>query len=117
MIIAAVRTVRAPAMPGEYDIHGMIAAALAGAGLDFVHEYRLAPRCRLDFICAGIAIEVKKGRPQPAQLARQLTRYMESPLVREMVVVTQRRVPLPEYICGKRVHAVPLNMLWGVALP
>lgn len=117
MIIAALKSVRAPAMPGEYDLHAMVAAALDEAGLEYGHEYRLAPRCRLDFMCSGVAIEVKKGRPQSAELIRQLGRYMEHEAVREMVVVTQRRVRLPDAICGKRVRLVALNMLWGVALP
>lgn len=116
-MISAIQTVRVPAMPGEYDIHAMIADALNAAGIDCVHEFPLAPRCRVDFMCGDIAVEVKKGRPQPAQLLRQLNRYMLAPGVREMVVVMQRRVRLPEYLCGKRLHAVSLNMLWGVALP
>ncbi len=117
VIIAALKSVRAPAMPGEYDLHAMVAAALDEAGLEYVHEYRLAPRCRLDFMCSGIAIEIKKGRPQSRELVRQLTRYMAHEEVREMVVVMQRRVTLPETICGKKVRLVALNMLWGVALP
>lgn len=116
-ITAALCSVRVPAMPGEYDLHGMIAAALTEAGLEYVHEYKLAPRCRLDFMCSGIAIEVKKGRPKSAELMRQLARYMEHDEVREMVVVVQKRVWLPDTICGKRVRLVALNMLWGVALP
>lgn len=116
-VISAIRTVRAPAAPGEYDIHAMLAAAFEAAGIEYVHEYRLAPRCRLDFMCSGVAVEVKKGRPQAAQLARQLGRYMQCGDVREMVVVVQKRTPLPETIYGKHVYSVSLNMLWGVALP
>ena len=116
-VIRAINSVRVPAQPGEYDIHGMIAAALDGEGLDFVHEYRLGPRRRVDFMCGDVAVEVKKGRPQRAQLVSQLARYMECPQVEELVVVMQRRVPLPETIHGKKVHVVSLNMLWGVALP
>jgi len=116
-IIAALKGVRVPAMPGEYDLHGMIAAALDEAGLEYEHEYRLAPRCRLDFMCAGVAIEVKKGRPNGTDLVRQISKYMIHEEVREMVVVVQKRVHLPETICGKRVRLVALNMLWGVALP
>jgi len=117
MIIAALGRVRVPAMPGEYDLHAMIAAALDEAGLEYEHEYRLAPRCRLDFMCAGVAIEVKKGRPRSSELLGQLKRYMEHEDVREMVVVMQRRVSLPDTVCGKRLRIVALNMLWGVALP
>lgn len=116
-VIRAISSVRVPAQPGEYDIHGLIAAALEGEGLDFAHEYRLGPRRRVDFMCGGVAVEVKKGRPQRAQLISQLTRYMEAPETKALVVVMQRRVALPDTICGKRVHVISLNMLWGVALP
>ena len=117
MVVSAISRVRAPAMPGEYDLHAMIAAAFDGAEIPYEHEFRLAPRCRLDFMCAGVAVEVKKGRPKSAELLRQLTRYMEKPEVREMVVVVQKRVSLPDTVCGKKVRIVALNMLWGVALP
>jgi len=117
MVVSAISRVRAPAMPGEYDLHSMIAAALDGAEIPYEHEFRLGPRCRLDFMCAGVAVEVKKGRPDGRELLRQLTRYMEKIEVREMVVVVQRRVNLPPTICGKPVRLVALNMLWGVALP
>lgn len=116
-IIAALETVRAPALPGEYDLHGMIAAALERAGIPCAHEYRLAPRCRIDFLCGDVGIEVKKGRPVPAQLRKQLSRYLESDELREVVVVMQRAVHMPETISGKRVHVVSLNMNWGIALP
>ena len=33
-----------------------------------------------------------------------------------MIVVLQRPCHLPESICGKPVHVVALNRLWGVAL-
>lgn len=116
-IISALETVRAPAMPGEYDLHGMIADALKNAGVDCAHEYRLAPRCRIDFLCGRVGVEVKKGRPASAQLRNQLARYMESDEIGEMIVVMQKAVRLPERIRGKRVHVVSLNMNWGVALP
>ena len=116
-IIRALRRVRVPAQPGEYDIHGAIAEALAAAEIAFIHEYPLGPRRRVDFLCGKIAIEVKKGRPQPAALIRQLTGYLESGAVDEIIVVTQKRVTIPETIRGKRVQAVSLNANWGLALP
>lgn len=116
-VAAAIGRVRVPAMPGEYDLHAMIAAALDEAEIPYEHEFRLAPRCRLDFMCDGVAVEVKKGRPKAAELVRQISRYMEKPGVREMVVVVQKRVSLPPAVCGKPVRLVALNMLWGVALP
>lgn len=116
-MISAINSVRVPAMPGEYDIHAMISAAFEAAGIPHEHEYKLGPRCRVDFMCSGVAVEIKKGRPVPSKLITQLRRYMQSPDVREMVVVMQKRVDLPDTLCGKPLHVVSLNMLWGVALP
>lgn len=116
-IDAALSGLRMPAMPGEYDIHSQIAAALSENGLEYSHEYRLAPRCRIDFRVGRVGIEVKKGRPSSAQLTKQLRRYLDSPELDGMVVVMQRVVSLPAFIAGKPVHIISLNRLWGVALP
>ena len=116
-IAAALASVRVPARPEEYDIHAAVAEALAGAGLDYIHEYRLGPRCRIDFAVGRVGIEVKKGRPATAQLVRQLRRYLESDALDGIVVVTQRATALPDTLCGRPVRQVSLNRLWGVALP
>jgi len=116
-IINVLASVRVPAQPEEYDIHAAVAEALAGAGLAYAHEYRLGPRCRIDFAVGRVGIEVKKGRPATAQLVRQLRRYLESDMLEGIIVVTQRATVLPDTICGKPVRQVSLNRLWGVALP
>lgn len=113
----ALAALRVPAEPGEYDIHGEIAAALAAAGLCYDHEYRLGPRCRVDFRVGRIGIEVKKGRPAAAALHRQLARYLAFDALDAVVVITQKHTPLPERIGGKPVLQISLNRLWGVALP
>ena len=115
-ILSALSTLRVPAEPGEYDIHGQIASALSAAGLDFAHEYRLGPRCRVDFLVGRVGIEVKKGRPAAA-LHRQLARYLAFDALDAVVVITQKHTPLPERIGGKPVLQISLNRLWGVALP
>jgi hypothetical protein len=106
-----------PAQPEEYDIHTQVAEALGAAGLSFAHEYRLGPRCRIDFRVGRIGIEVKKGRPAPSELTKQLRRYLESDALDGMIVVTQRVTALPATINGKPVKLITLNRLWGVALP
>ena len=113
----ALSSVRVPAQPEEYDIHAAVAEALAGAGLDYIHEYRLGPRCRIDFAVGRVGIEVKKGRPAASPLVKQLRRYLESDALDAVVVVMQRGITLPERIAGKPVAVVSLNRLWGVALP
>ena len=116
-ILSALSAVRMPAQPEEYDIHAQVAAALGAAGLPFEHEYRLGPRCRIDFRVGRVGIEVKKGRPASSDLTRQLRRYLASDALDAVIVVTQRVVALPGTLCGKPVHLISLNRLWGVALP
>ena len=116
-IVRALSAVRMPAQPEEYDIHARIAEALTEAGIACEHEYRLAPRCRIDFRVGRVGIEVKKGRPSPSELVKQLGRYLASEELDAVVVVMQRAVPLPVTLSGKPVRLVSLNRLWGVALP
>ena len=61
--------------------------------------------------------EVKKGRPASSDLTRQLRRYLASDELDAVIVVTQRGIALPGTLCGKPVHLISLNRLWGVALP
>lgn len=116
-IADALSSVRMPAQPEEYGIHAQVAEALGAAGLAYEHEYRLGPRCRIDFRVGRVGIEVKKGRPASAELARQLRRYLASDALDAVIVVTQRVTRLPDTIAGKPVYIISLNRLWGVALP
>ena len=116
-IVRALSSIRIPAMPGEYDLHAEISAALTRAEIEYCHEYKLAPRCRIDFLAGRVGIEVKKGRPVPSALKNQLTRYLCCDELDAIVVVVQQAVNLPATICGKPVEQVSLNRLWGVAPP
>ena len=116
-IVAALSNVRMPAQPEEYDIHAQVASALDAASLAYEHEYRLGPRCRIDFKVGRVGSEVKKGRPVASELIKQLKRYLESDALDAAVVVMQRGIALPGRISGKPVVVVSLNRLWGVALP
>ena len=93
--VAALSAVRVPAQPEEYDIHAAVAKALADAGLEYIHEYRLGPRRRIDFRVGRVGIEVKKGRPATSQLTEQLRRYLESDALDAVIVVTQRATACP----------------------
>lgn len=116
-IIDALSAVRMPAQPEEYGIHAQVALALGAAGLEYAHEYKLGPRCRIDFRVGRVGIEVKKGRPATSDLTKQLGRYLASDELDAVIVVTQRVTRLPGRIGGKPVFIVSLNRLWGVALP
>ena len=112
----ALRAIRSPRPQDEYDLHGLTAEALQEADISFIHEAPLAPRCRVDFLCEDVGIEIKKGRPRSAVLRSQLCRYLDGTPLRAVILVSQLPCTLPEEICGKRVYTVSLNRLWGVAL-
>lgn len=115
-ILNALSAIRISAQPEEAEIHSAVAQALNAAGIAHIHEYKLAPGQRIDFISGKIGIEVKKSRPAASQLRRQLTRYLENAELDAMIVVLQKPCALPACICAKPVYVVALNRLWGVAL-
>ena len=116
-ILQALSSIRMPAQPEECEIHAEIARVLEAAGIPCIHEYKLMPGRRIDFICGSIGIEVKKSRPVSARLREQLRRYLDGTELTAMIVVLQKPCYLPELICGKPVYVLSLNRLWGVALP
>ena len=116
-VTAALDCLRVAAQPEEAELHVAIAAALTRAGIAFQHEFRLAPRCRIDFLAGRIGIEVKKGRPAPATLRAQIARYLANEALDAVIVVAQRTVPLPRAIGKKPVTLVAIDRLWGIALP
>lgn len=116
-IVSALETIRCGAACTEEELHALCAQALAQAGLEAVHEARLGPRCRIDFLCGDVGIEIKKSRPERAKLIAQLTRYAACDQVRALVVAAPRGVNLPRAIGGKRVILIALERLWGISLP
>ena len=115
-VYEALQRLRAPIQQGEYDLHRLVMAALEEAGIPYLHEYVLGPRCRIDLMCGGVGVEVKRGRPERGRLIAQLSRYAASPEVRGLIVVAERSVSLPRVLCGKPVLLLCLNRLWGIAL-
>ena len=116
-LISALKTIRVPATPGEYDIHALAAKALTDANIPFTHEEPLMPGRRVDFLAGDIAVEIKKGKPVRARLMEQAAKYLASPRVSALIVVSQRSVSLPRIISGKPVYLITLDKLWGVSLP
>lgn len=113
----ALRVLRVPPVPGEYDLHNMIAAALDAAGVSYRHEVRLGPRCRIDFLAGNVGIEVKKGRVSGRLLRQQAERYLRFDEVRALLLVTGGMARLPGLLNDKPVRVFGLNRLWGVSLP
>ncbi|MDO4483330.1 MAG: hypothetical protein Q4C54_02495 [Clostridia bacterium] len=115
-IIATLKTIRAPIQQGEYDLHQIVMDTLAARGIPFVHEAKLGPRCRIDLLCGGVGLEIKRGKPDRKKLISQLTRYAGCDGITALVAVCEGSVALPRTLCGKPVAAICLNKLWGIAL-
>lgn len=116
-VLSALRAVRCGASSAEGELHALAAQAFAAAGIDAQHEARLGPRCRIDFLCGSIGVEIKKSRPERAKLIAQLTRYAACDQVSALVVVAPQGVNLPKTIGGKPVVMLALERLWGIWLP
>ena len=116
-VVEALQTIRCGAACTEEELHACVAAALEEAGIPFIHEARLAPRCRIDFLADDLGIEIKKSRPERAKLLAQITRYAACDQVAKMIVVAPRGVNLPDDVDGKRVTMLALERLWGISLP
>lgn len=115
-IVNCLSAMRLPPLLEEHEIHRQVACQLEKGGFTAVHEARLAPRCRIDFLCEDIGIEIKKNRPAAAKLARQLERYAQCQGVAGLIVLCPNRLILPPLIYQKPVRALCLNALWGVSL-
>jgi hypothetical protein len=102
----------------ENEIHRAIAEKLRAAGIAFKHEARLGKRDRVDFMCAGgIAVEVKRGKPNTYSVDAQIERYCASDEVTALVLVTERGLcRTTDEANGKPVRVVTLSTNWGIAL-
>ena len=115
-VCSALLEVRAPLQQGEYDLHRLVMDTLSRQGVPFAHEVSLAPRCRIDLMCGGVGVEIKRGRVERAKVLRQLTRYAACERVAGLILVTEKSLGMPREIGGKPVRVVCLNRLWGIAL-
>lgn len=116
-VMDALMEMRTPFAMYENDIHQWVAARLTDAGLAYIHEAKIGPGCRIDFLVGDVGIEVKKGKPQPARLQEQLMRYAACEGVSSLIVLTTRSARVPKAALNKPVKHIALNSLWGVALP
>ena len=116
-VLDALKELRSPFALYETDIHQMVAKRLTDAHMDFIHEAKLGPGCRIDYLVGSIGIEIKKGKPDANALKRQIMRYAAFDQIEAIIVLTSRTVALPKTVLGKPVHGIVLNQLWGVALP
>lgn len=116
-VMDALRTIRIKVVAEEFEIHREISKALDAAGIEYKHEHKLGPRCRIDFFTAdGIGIEVKKGKPYSVAVGKQLERYARFDEVRGIILVIERYQDVPAEVAGKPCRSLGLRKLWGIAL-
>jgi hypothetical protein len=118
-VIKALNTLRIGKITEEYDLQDKIADAFRTAGITFEKEYVLGPGNRVDFLTeSGIAVEVKKGKPNRTRLHEQINRYAEFDNVRYIVIVVETclRTPITSADNGKPCRVIGLQKLWGIAL-
>jgi hypothetical protein len=121
-IIDALNKLRINPVNEEYDLQHEIAKALTAANISYSKEYKLGKRNRVDFLTGnafdgtGMVIEVKKGKPNKAQVIGQLKRYAEFPEVIGIILVVEKNLDIPKMINGKPCISFGLNKRWGIAL-
>jgi hypothetical protein len=97
----------------ESELQSAVSRVLAGAGIAFEEQVRLAPAERIDFMCGSVGLELKtKGGAAP--LIRQLFRYAQHERISALVVVsTLRRLSggVPAEIGGKQVFTIGVGAL------
>jgi len=116
MILQALAGIRAPQTQDEYDLHGLVAQALQQADIPFHHEAPLAPRCRIDFLCGRIGVEIKRGKMDMKAVCHQLMRYGASGKVDALILVGEKTQDAPAYAGGIPVYPVSLHKLWGLSV-
>jgi hypothetical protein len=90
----------------EADLQADIVELLTTEQIDFVREYRLSAKDRIDFLIGRIGIECKTKGSLGA-IAQQLLRYAESDEIDALVLVTRRQYAMPSTLQGK-----PLRVVW-----
>ncbi|MDD3230896.1 MAG: hypothetical protein PHE09_17020 [Oscillospiraceae bacterium] len=118
-VINVLQTLRIGKIFEEYDLQNKIAAVFDKSGINYEKERQLGPGSRVDFLTqSGVAVEVKKGKPNRARLVDQINRYAEYQEVKAIVIVveTSLRIPIAKTNNGKPCAVVGLQKLWGIAL-
>jgi CRISPR/Cas system-associated exonuclease Cas4 (RecB family) len=116
-VLNALSQLRINPVNEEYDLQNEIDKVLEKNNIFFQRECRLGPQSRVDFLAYnGVAIEIKKGKPNKRKVTEQLQRYALFDEVKEIVLVVEKNLDVPKEINGKPCVSFGLNKLWGIAL-
>lgn len=115
-VCAAISSIRVTHVNMEYDLQKDVAAALIAQNITFKKEYQLGPGNRVDFFIDGIAVEIKKGKPNRQRVLDQIQRYARFECVDAVVLVIQTSLQMPvEIVNEKPCIVIGLQKLWGIA--
>lgn len=117
-IMDILRGVRVGVVLYESHVCNMILELFISSGILFSKEVKIGDHSRVDFLTDdGIAIEVKKGKPNSRTVARQVARYAESERVTAIILVSERGLFSHIDTYGeKRVGYIALSKNWGIAM-
>lgn len=118
-VVSALHTLRVGRISEEYDLQKKIATVFDAAGVEYDKEHYLGHGSRVDFLTAtGIAVEVKKGKPNRERLLSQINRYAEFKEVNSIIIVVETSLqdPINHSRNGKPCKVVGLLKQWGIAL-
>lgn len=115
-VLQALQQLRCPFIAREEQLHRLVAECLTNSHIPYIHEAKLAPHCRIDFLVDGIGIEVKKDKPNQKELLAQLHRYAACDAIEALIYIAPYAMKLPASINQKKISSIHLHALWGVAL-
>lgn len=117
-ILSILKTIKTGIVSLESEVVFLIEEKFKEFGIKYSKEVFLSKGCRVDLLTEdGIAIEVKKGKPNTRSVSMQIQRYASSDKVTAVVLVSERG--LFSHITeanGKPIGYVSLSSNWGVAL-
>lgn len=118
-ILNALKQLRIGVILDEYTLQEQIAKVLSEHEIIYSKEHVLGPRNRVDFMSnTGVAIEVKKGKPNRTNLICQINRYAQFDDVKEIIIVVETSIsnPITRTDNGKPCTVIGLRKLWGIAI-
>jgi hypothetical protein len=116
-ILCILKKLRVNVLSDEYTLQSQIADLLKINAINFTKEHKLGRGSRVDFLTSyGIAIEVKKGKPNKVSVHTQLLKYAKHEEITGIILVVETSLSVPHTIAGKPCCALGLQKLWGIAL-
>ncbi len=115
-LVSVLQSQKPPFFVTEEQMHAFVANCLEQNQIEYIHEYRFANRARIDFYCDGIGIEIKKGKPNRAQILAQLKKYAEENTICAIIVLVQSAMQLPQSLANKPIYVLPIYKAWSLSL-